>query len=343
MHGSMQHSLRITRVAAIAILGGVSFAGPASAQIVDRTAVTAEVIPLQAVVALGQPVWVEFRLHNPTDHVAVLMLEGTTAPDLNPPAMGLPVAHVIGHRGDALVEVVGVDGKPRTFRTTGDGADTVLRIAPSASVGIRIDLAEHCPGLAHPGRFTVSWRPYGGAAIQAEIVVVALKRVRVTTDLGDLLFDLYYNDAPKHVQNFIELCEAQFYNGLSFHRIEPAFLIQGGSPGGSPTGVHPSGRKLEPEFNDRPFKRGTVGMARRPSDPASASCQFFVCATRWPELDGQYTAFGELVGAESLETLNRLMKLDVDGKGRPRRPVGIRRAVTEEALPASADGSSAMP
>lgn len=114
--------------------------------------------------------------------------------------------------------------------------------------------------------------------------------------------------APKHVENFLDLAEKGFYNGLSFHRIIKGFMIQGGCPHGTGTGNGP--RRLPAEFSDRPHVVGTLSMARA-QNPNSASCQFFICLDRCDFLDGQYTVFGELADDASRQTLKKIGEVAV--------------------------------
>ena len=98
--------------------------------------------------------------------------------------------------------------------------------------------------------------------------------------------------APKHVAQIKELTRQGFYNGLTFHRVIPGFVAQGGDPDGNGTGG--SGRTIPAEFSDTKHQRGTVSMARA-ADPDSADSQFFICYADLPSLDGQYTVWGEVV------------------------------------------------
>jgi cyclophilin family peptidyl-prolyl cis-trans isomerase len=147
-----------------------------------------------------------------------------------------------------------------------------------------------------------------------------VKQVTISTDFGDMTLDFLPDKAPAHVENFIELAESGFYNGLCFHRIIDGFMIQGGCPKGDGTG---SGtRRLKAEFNDTPHVLGTLSMARA-ADPDSASCQFFICLDDAAFLDGQYTAFGRIAGDASLETLKKIGKVPVrdSGTGETSSPV----------------------
>ncbi len=298
----------------------------AGMQITDSTAVTAELRPLQDLVTVGQPVWVDFVLHNPTSEVAVLYQQGAERLDLNPPEMGLPIEHVFGRSLDA-VAIYDESGRPvgSVDLPPAPSHSTALRLSPSSSIGVRIDLARFFPGLLQAGTYEIRWRPYEASTPTiTHIEVVALKQARIETDFGNLTIRLFYEAAPLHVYNFVELASDGFYDALTFHRLVPRFLIQGGAPGEAAAALRPDGKVLPPEFNDHKFDRGTIGMARRPSDPNSASCQFFICASRWPELDGQYTAFGELIGDDSFVTLERIMDVPVDENNAPREKIYIR-------------------
>lgn len=128
-------------------------------------------------------------------------------------------------------------------------------------------------------------------------------QVRITTNRGDIVFTLFPDDAPMHSAAFIKLAEAGFYDGLTFHRVEPGFVVQGGDPTGDGTGG--PGYKLKAEFNARPHMRGTVAMARA-SQPDSAGSQFYICLDDARFLDRQYTVFGQMTdGFEALDAIRR--------------------------------------
>ena len=143
-----------------------------------------------------------------------------------------------------------------------------------------------------------------------------MKQVTISTDFGDMNLTLLPDKAPAHVENFIDLAESGFYDGLTFHRIIEGFMIQGGCPRGDGMGSGP--RKLKAEFNDTPHVLGTLSMARS-SDPDSASCQFFICLDDAAFLDGQYSAFGRIADEVSLETVKKIGK--VPGTGERSSPV----------------------
>jgi peptidyl-prolyl cis-trans isomerase B (cyclophilin B) len=154
--------------------------------------------------------------------------------------------------------------------------------------------------------------------------------VTVHTDLGTFDIELWPHVAPKHVARFLALAEDGTYTGTRFHRVVSGFLIQGGDPNSkdddpSNDGYGTVDPPLAPEFSSQPFARGTVGMARD-HRPASASCQFFVVLNRSTHLDGQYTAFGEVVSGMS--TVDAIAAVPADARRRPLEPPRLRVEVT---------------
>ena len=118
-------------------------------------------------------------------------------------------------------------------------------------------------------------------------------QARVATKHGDIVFEFYPTYAPGTVAAFIKLARSGFYDGLTFHRVEPGFVIQGGCPNGD--GMGGPGYNLKAEFNDKPHVLGTVAMARAAS-PNSAGSQFYICLGDARFLDKQYTVFGQVTG-----------------------------------------------
>jgi peptidyl-prolyl cis-trans isomerase B (cyclophilin B) len=121
----------------------------------------------------------------------------------------------------------------------------------------------------------------------------------IETKFGNIDLRFPPQVAPNHVHNFIELAKKGFYDGTTFHRVIPGFMIQGGDPNTknpdrSRHGMGGPGYTLKAEFNEKPHKRGTLSMARSAS-PDSAGSQFFLCVADAPFLDGKYTVFGEVV------------------------------------------------
>ena len=140
--------------------------------------------------------------------------------------------------------------------------------------------------------------------------------VLIQTNRGDMLAEFWPDKAPMHVRNFLDLAYTGFYDGVTFHRVIPGFMIQGGDPVGNGTGNGP--RQLDAEFNpDIKHVPGVLSMARS-DDPNSASCQFFVMHGPAPFLDGQYSAFGKLKGG--LEVVDAIVNSPRDARDRPEEP-----------------------
>ena len=155
------------------------------------------------------------------------------------------------------------------------------------------------------------------------------------TSQGDVTVRFFYDKAPGHVKNFIDLSAKGFYDGTLFHRVIPDFMIQGGDPytkhPETPTTRYGTGGNkdasgapvnVKAEFNDTPHRRGILSMARA-SNPDSASSQFFIVVKDSPFLDRQYTAFGEVV--KGLEVVDKIVaESNYDpasgGAGKPRNP-----------------------
>jgi len=116
------------------------------------------------------------------------------------------------------------------------------------------------------------------------------KKAIIKTAKGNIEFELYADKAPKTVSNFVYLAEKGFYNGLTFHRVEPAFVIQGGDPKGDGTGG--PGYQFEDEKVFGDYKKGTVAMAN--SGPDTNGSQFFICLDDLPSLPKQYNLFGQV-------------------------------------------------
>lgn len=132
--------------------------------------------------------------------------------------------------------------------------------------------------------------------------------VKITTKDGEIMIELYPDSAPNTVANFKALIAKGFYDGLTFHRVIPGFVAQGGDPRGDGTGG--PGYKVKAEFNERKHLRGTLSMARS-SDPDSAGSQFYICLEPQPHLDRQYTIFGQVTeGMDVVDAIRVGTKMD---------------------------------
>ena len=155
--------------------------------------------------------------------------------------------------------------------------------------------------------------------------------VRITMDSGKTIrLELYPEIAPITVENFLDLVNKGFYNGLSFHRIIPGFMIQGGDPSGNGTGG--PGYKIKGEFksngvnNDIKHERGVISMARA-FDPNSAGSQFFIMHKDAPHLDGEYAAFGKVI--EGLETVDEIASVETGFQDAPVKKVVMEKMEVE--------------
>jgi len=127
--------------------------------------------------------------------------------------------------------------------------------------------------------------------------------IKIETEKGEILIELYPDTAPNTVANFKALAGKGYYDGLVFHRVIPGFMAQGGDPDGRGTGG--PGYSVKAEFNERKHVRGTLAMARS-SNPDSAGSQFYICYGEQPHLDGQYTIFGQVVeGMDAVDDIRQ--------------------------------------
>jgi peptidyl-prolyl cis-trans isomerase B (cyclophilin B) len=140
----------------------------------------------------------------------------------------------------------------------------------------------------------------------------------MSTSEGGIVIELFEEEAPKTVSNFRELSQKGFYDGLTFHRIIPKFMIQGGCPLG--TGTGDPGYKFEDEINEHKIVRGALAMAN--AGPDTNGSQFFIVTIdAAPWLDGKHTVFGRVT--EGLDVVDRLEALPTDARDRPVEPAGI--------------------
>jgi peptidyl-prolyl cis-trans isomerase B (cyclophilin B) len=145
-----------------------------------------------------------------------------------------------------------------------------------------------------------------------------MSEMTMTTNKGDIVFEMFDEEAPKTVANMRALAEKGYYDGLAFHRIIPDFMIQGGCPQGTGTGG--PGYTFEDEFNSRKVVRGALAMAN--SGPNTNGSQFFIVTKEAaPWLDGKHTVFGEVTAG--MDVVDLLEGLPTDARDRPREPAVI--------------------
>ena len=137
--------------------------------------------------------------------------------------------------------------------------------------------------------------------------------------IGEIVLRFFPDVAPGHVNNFVKLSNEGFYNGTTFHRVIPGFMIQGGDPNSkqadrSSHGMGGPGYKVKAEFNSKSHNRGIVSMARS-NDPDSAGSQFFICVADAHFLDRQYTVFGEVVSG--MDVADKIVSMKRDAHDNP--------------------------
>ena len=145
------------------------------------------------------------------------------------------------------------------------------------------------------------------------------QRAVIHTKFGEVTLKFIPEVAPNHVNSFIELSQKGFYNGTTFHRVVPNFVIQGGDPNSknpdrSKHGMGGPGNNLKAEFSNKPHKRGTLSMARA-AYPDSAGSQFFICVADTPSLDGKYTVFGEVI--KGMDVVDKIVSQPRDARDNP--------------------------
>ncbi len=154
----------------------------------------------------------------------------------------------------------------------------------------------------------------------------------IETKFGNIELKFFPDVAPNHVKNFIDLAKKGFYDGTTFHRVIPGFMIQGGDPNTknsdkSRHGMGGPGYSVKAEFNKKQHKRGIVSMARA-ADPNSAGSQFFICVADTPFLDNQYTVFGEVVSG--MEVADKIVGQPRDKKDNPNDRIEVKVKIVEK-------------
>ena len=148
------------------------------------------------------------------------------------------------------------------------------------------------------------------------VASAAVSAAVMTTSEGAIELELFDDDAPTTVGNFRTLAGDGYYDGLTFHRVIPDFMVQGGCPRGDGTGG--PGYSFEDEFNDHPVARGYLAMAN--SGPNTNGSQFFiVTADACPWLDGKHTVFGRVTSG--MDVVDAISSVERDGRDRPLEPI----------------------
>jgi cyclophilin family peptidyl-prolyl cis-trans isomerase len=145
------------------------------------------------------------------------------------------------------------------------------------------------------------------------------------TNHGAIVLELFPNEAPKTVENFTKLARDGFYDSVTFHRVIPDFMIQGGDPSG--TGSGGPGYEFEDEINDHKVVRGALAMAN--AGPNTNGSQFFIVTTEAaPWLDGKHTVFGNVTSG--MDVADEISEVSRDARDKPHEPVVIEKIAVDD-------------
>lgn len=144
--------------------------------------------------------------------------------------------------------------------------------------------------------------------------------VVIETDLGNIEVELFWDKTPKTAENFLRLTISGFYDSLTFHRVIPKFVVQGGCPLGNGTGG--PGYSIDFEKADTKHLRGSVGMARS-QDPNSAGSQFYFCLENLPSLDGNYVVFGKVLSG--MDVIDKIAQVETGPNDMPKEKVIMKK------------------
>jgi peptidyl-prolyl cis-trans isomerase B (cyclophilin B) len=166
---------------------------------------------------------------------------------------------------------------------------------------------------------------------KVETKKMAETRAVIDTKFGKIELKFYPDVAPNHSNNFIELSRKGFYDGTTFHRVIPGFMIQGGDKESKKLnkashGTGNPGYSVKAEFNSTPHKRGIVSMARSAS-PDSAGSQFFICVADAQFLDNNYTVFGEVVSG--MDVVDKIVSQPRDRRDNPNERIEIKVSIKD--------------
>ncbi|HUL00092.1 MAG TPA: peptidylprolyl isomerase [Nitrospirota bacterium] len=169
-------------------------------------------------------------------------------------------------------------------------------------------------------------------ASKEEIKRMSNTKAIIETKFGNITLKFFPDVAPSHVKNFVDLAKKGFYDGTTFHRVIPGFMIQGGDPNSKSLdkkihGMGGPGYSIKAEFNEKPHKRGTISMARS-ANPDSAGSQFFICVKDSSFLDRQYTVFGEV--ESGMEVADKIVSQPRDSNDNPNDRVEMKVRIVEK-------------
>ncbi len=216
----------------------------------------------------------------------------------------------------------------RTLKITGppeEGRPVPARPEQAAPRQKAPEETKAAPATAQPGKPAEAAAPKPAEAAPApekpQAPAVENSMVMIQTKKGDILIKLFDTDAPETVANFLKLTKEGFYDGLTFHVVEPGYFVQGGDPKGNGTGG--PGYTIKDEVNQHKHVKGAVAMAKIGQEPDSAGSQFYICLEPQKHLDdaGIYTVFGQVVQGmdvvEKLEVGDVMQKVIVVAERKP--------------------------
>jgi len=244
-----------------------------------------------------------------------------------------PAAFTVDGQGLGKREDSGALSLPSGFKIQGD-VDLSAHI-PKGAAQFQLGYASD---LADTKALTVTLREGPPPSINFMDPIMTVEElaswhVLLLTNRGEIEVAMWPDVAPGHVRNFLDLAQVKFYDGTTFHRVMPGFMIQGGDPTGTGSGDGP--RQCKAEFSPtKKHLKGVLSMARGGS-PDSASCQFFIMHGTAPSLDGQYSCFGEAVsGLDVVDRIAAAPGRPIPGVGgnKPNEPQVIERAYVVKPL-----------
>ena len=270
-----------------------------------------------------------------------------TTPDVEDTMIGLLATEIRRDRYESALElgsllVKGKAAEPAIDAFVGTAAYCVDDFALAAK---HLEKAKAAKALNSMAQAHLSDLPAATAAWKRESLLrkeeaasMNLPRVLLTTSKGKIVIELYENEAPKTVANFVSLVESGFYDGLTFHRVLAGFMAQGGCPTGTGTGG--PGYKIPCECHQENFRRhfrGSLSMAHAGRDTGGS--QFFLTFKRTPHLDGKHTVFGRVV--EGLDVLAELTRRDPQNPVKPDRitKAEVTRKRDHDYVPTKVDAS----
>ena len=177
------------------------------------------------------------------------------------------------------------------YAKEGEHVRSNIRATVAGAMSLLALFAALLSGGAHPADAQQPNQPSQGAKKVKQSAVITMEKG------GEIKIDFFPEDAPKTVENFVTLAKKGFYDGVTFHRVEPGFVVQGGDPKGNGSGG--PGYKIKAEFNKQQHVRGVVAMARS-QDPDSAGSQFYITLAPSHFLDGKYTVFGKVTSGMNI-------------------------------------------